>query len=39
MRDFVAGFFAVEQNPCDLCVSPGISWSVTEPPPKVPVTI
>jgi hypothetical protein len=39
MLDFVAGFFAVEQNPSDLSVSPVISWSVTEPPPKVPVTI
>jgi hypothetical protein len=39
MLDFVAGFFAVEQDPSDLSVSPVISWSVTEPPPKVPVTI
>jgi hypothetical protein len=39
MLDFVAGFFAVEQNPSDLSVSPVIGWSVTEPPPKVPVTI
>jgi hypothetical protein len=37
--DFVAGFFAVDQNPSDLSLSPVISWSVTEPPPKVPVTI
>jgi Domain of unknown function (DUF4419) len=37
--DLVAGFFAVEQNPADLSLSPVIGWSVTEPPPKVPVMI
>jgi hypothetical protein len=37
--DFVAGFFAVDQNPSDLSLSPVISWSVTEPPPKVSVAI
>jgi hypothetical protein len=37
--DLVAGFFAVEQNPSDLALSPVIGWSVVDPPPKTPVTL
>jgi hypothetical protein len=37
--DLVAGFFAVEQNPHDLALSPLISWSLTERPPAAPVWI
>lgn len=36
--DLVAGFLAVEQHR-DLSLAPVISWSVTEPPPKVPVVL
>jgi hypothetical protein len=35
--DLVAGFFAVEQDPADLALSPVIGWSVAEPPPKTTV--
>jgi len=31
--DLVAGFFAVQQSPADLALSPVIGWSVAEPPP------
>lgn len=35
--DFVAGFFALQQDPSDLTLSPRIGWCVTEQPPeKVP---
>jgi hypothetical protein len=37
--DLVAGFFAVEQNPDDLALSPVISWAGTEPKPEKPVTV
>jgi Domain of unknown function (DUF4419) len=37
--DLVAGFFAVEQNPSDLALSPVIGWSVVVPPPKTPVRL
>ena len=37
--DLVAGFFAVEQNPDDLALSPVISWAVTEPAPQKPVMV
>src|ERR1700683_3390361 len=33
---FVAGFFAMEQDPSDLALSPVIGWSVAEPPPPAP---
>jgi hypothetical protein len=32
--DLVAGFFAVQQNPSNLTLSPLIGWCVAEPPPK-----
>jgi hypothetical protein len=37
--DLVAGFFAVEQNPSNLALSPVIGWSVAEPPSKTKVTM
>lgn len=32
--DFVAGFFAIQQDPSDLALSPLIGWSVAEHPPE-----
>jgi hypothetical protein len=37
--DLVAGYFAVEQNPADLSLSPVIMWAVTEPAPTTPILI
>jgi hypothetical protein len=37
--DLVAGYFAVEQAPADLSLSPVIGWSVTERTPTTPVLI
>jgi hypothetical protein len=37
--DLVGGFFAVEQDPSDLALSPLISWCVTVPPPATPVPV
>jgi hypothetical protein len=37
--DLVAGFFAVQQTPADLALSPFIGWCVAEPPPPPKTTV
>lgn len=39
MMDLVAGFFAVQQDPSNLALSPLIGWCVAEQPPQTPSTL